>query len=140
MAVIGPADKEGLKWQSKVSANRVTQRSKALDKSSLENAVHKLWNLDSLRIKAGDKVDESLENNIRFSNGRYAVKLPWKTGHGLLPTDYAHSLSRLKGQMRRLRKDPEVLVEYDHIIKDQLQSGIIEKVMELEKMSFARMR
>jgi len=39
----------------------------------------------------------------------------------------------MKGQLRRLRKEPEVLDEYDSIIKEQLNSGVIEKVAELEE-------
>ena len=39
----------------------------------------------------------------------------------------------MKGQLKRLRKEPEVLDEYDSIIKEQLNSGVIEKVAELEE-------
>ena len=35
--------------------------------------------------------------------------------------------------MRRLRQQPEILKEYDKIINEQLQQGIIEPVVELEK-------
>ena len=38
----------------------------------------------------------------------------------------------MKGQIKRLKREPEVLEEYDSIIKDQLRSGIIERVAELE--------
>ena len=41
-------------------------------------------------------------------------------------------MSRIKSQIRKLRKEPEVLEEYDAVIKDQLASGIIETVTELE--------
>ena len=39
----------------------------------------------------------------------------------------------MKGQLKRLRKEPEVLDEYDSIIREQLNSGVIEKVAELEE-------
>ena len=38
----------------------------------------------------------------------------------------------MKGQLRKLKKEPEVLQTYDNIIKEQLKGGIIEKVAELE--------
>ena len=38
----------------------------------------------------------------------------------------------MKGQIKRLKREPEVLGEYDSIIKDQLRSGVIERVAELE--------
>ena len=39
----------------------------------------------------------------------------------------------MKGQVRKFRKEPEVLEEYDSVIKEQLDSGVIERVMELER-------
>ena len=38
----------------------------------------------------------------------------------------------MKGQIKRLKREPEVLEVYDSIIKDQLRSGVIERVAELE--------
>jgi predicted nucleic acid-binding protein len=42
-------------------------------------------------------------------------------------------VQRLKGQLLRLKKEPEVLQEYDRVIKEQLELGIIEPVVELER-------
>ena len=39
----------------------------------------------------------------------------------------------MKGQVKKLRKEPEVLQEYDSVIKGQLVSGVIERVAELEE-------
>ena len=39
----------------------------------------------------------------------------------------------MKGQVRKLRKEPEVLREYDSVIKEQLASGVIERVGESGK-------
>ena len=36
--------------------------------------------------------------------------------------------SRLKSLVNRLKNDPELLFEYNHIIEDQLQMGIVERV------------
>ena len=52
--------------------------------------------------------------------------------HIPLPPTFTNSLCRLKGQLRKLKKEPEVLQIYDNIIKGQLKGGIIEKVAELE--------
>ncbi len=48
--------------------------------------------------------------------------------HRGLPTNYALSLKRLKGLLRRLRHDPDVLREYDTVIKTQFEQGIVELV------------
>ena len=38
----------------------------------------------------------------------------------------------MNSQIKRLKREPEALEEYDSIIKDQLSSGIIERVTDLE--------
>jgi len=39
----------------------------------------------------------------------------------------------MKSQIRKLRKEPEVLEEYNAVMKEQLDSGVIETVTQLEK-------
>ena len=51
----------------------------------------------------------------------------------MLPDNYKLSSSRLNSQLRKLRKEPEVLKEFDAVIQEQLQKGIIEKVASLEE-------
>jgi hypothetical protein len=76
---------------------------------------------------------ESLKDAIEFNGVRYSVELPCKRAHKPLPSNYDNSLKRLNGQFRRLRQQPEILKEYDKIINEQLQQGIIEPVVELER-------
>ena len=54
--------------------------------------------------------------------------LPWKEHHNLLPDNYENSVARLSSYLKRLRRDTEILKEYDSIIHDELQSGVIERV------------
>ena len=68
-----------------------------------------------------------------FNGNRYRVKLPRKEGHSLDYTNYSIRLKRLKGQLVRLKRETEILEEYDKTINDQLRRGIIEPVVELEK-------
>ena len=102
------------------------------DVSDINFNVNKLWDLETLRVKESDDVHEALLDKIKFNGTKYSVKLPWKQGHGHLPTNYSNSLARMKGQIKRLGNEPELLGEYDAFIKDQLESGIIERVSELE--------
>ena len=54
-------------------------------------------------------------------------------GRDVLDSNYELSLARTKGQVKKQRKEPEVLREYDSVIKEQLASGVIERVVELER-------
>ncbi len=129
----GPLKRKETDSKQEVSVNFVAQDSIAIDRGRVENEVSKLWDLDSLGIRVNDEVHETFEDDIEFRNGRYSVKLPWKQGHDSLPSNYGNSLSRMKGQLKRLRKEPDVLDEYDSIIREQLSSGVIEKVAKLEE-------
>ena len=63
-----------------------------------------------------------------FHDGRYEVQLPWKTPKRDLPNNYDLSLKRLNGLLRQLKHEPDVLAEYDTVIKTQLHQGIVEPV------------
>ena len=76
---------------------------------------------------------EEFVDNICFNRYRYSAKLPWKEGQDILDSNYKLSLSCVKGQVKKLRKEPEFLQEYDSVIKEQLASGVIERVVELER-------
>ncbi|XP_044170405.1 uncharacterized protein LOC122954427 [Acropora millepora] len=93
---------------------------------TLYEDFEKLWDLDSIGIREKDTVLEAFEKNVIFQDGRYSVHLPWKEHHKLLPDNYENSVARLSSQLKQLRRDPEVLREYNSIIEDQLRSGIIE--------------
>ncbi|CAB4015726.1 Hypothetical predicted protein [Paramuricea clavata] len=61
---------------------------------------------------------------------RDEVKLPRKSDRLRIPDSYELSCNRLRSMHFKLHKKPELLNEYDQIIKEQLSSGIIEKVPE----------
>ena len=63
---------------------------------------------------------EEFVDSIAFNGNRYSLKFPWKEGQGSLPSNYELSLSLMKSQIRKLRKEPDVLQEYDSVIKEQL--------------------
>ena len=95
---------------------------------TLQTDLQRLWDLDSVGIRDGDTVHEAFEKNLSFEDSKYSVHLPWKKHHKLLPDNFENSVARLSSQLKRLRREPEILKEYDAIIRDQLQCGIIEKV------------
>ena len=52
----------------------------------------------------------------------------WKAGHPPLPNVRNGSLCRLTNLVKKLEKVPSYLDEYDRIIQDQLEQGIVERV------------
>ena len=86
-----------------------------------------VWDLDSVGIRHKDTVRETFEENLNFEDCKYFVHLPWKEQHRLLPDNFKNCVARLASQLKRLKRDPEIFVDYDSILQDQLQSGIIEQ-------------
>ena len=58
--------------------------------------------------------------------GWYETGLPWKGNHPPLPNNRTGSLRRLQTQVQKLRRSGK-LEEYDAIIREQLEKGIVEE-------------
>ena len=93
---------------------------------TLYKDFEKLWDLDCIGIRE-DTVLEAFEKNVSFEDGRYSVHLPCLAPQ-VAARQLRESVARLSSQLMQLRRDPEVLREYNSIIEDQLRSGIIERV------------
>ena len=99
------------------------------DTTSLNDTPQSFWDLESLGIKEPDRsVFTEFEESIQFRDGRYQVSLPWKDPHPVLPDNYQLCVKRLHGLLRRLRQDPNMLDQYDSIIRDQIKQGIVQPV------------
>ena len=75
---------------------------------------------------------DEFTKHVYRQGDRYEVTLPWKEEHLLIPNNYELSGSGLRSMHCKLQKKPELLKEYDQIIKEQLSSGIVEEVPEKE--------
>ena len=95
---------------------------------SLEEQIQSLWDLDSIGIRDKQSVHESFLESIKFEDGRYSVKLPFKSNNKFLPDNYQLSLARLHNLFKSLSKTPDQLIQYDKVIRDQLEKGIVERV------------
>ena len=95
----------------------------------LDRTLKSFWDLESFGIQEGEAdVYQQFQKQIAFKDGRYEVNLPWKEAHAALPMHYDLSLKRLTGLLRRLRQTPDILQQYDAVIKEQLEKGIVEVV------------
>ena len=111
--------------------NVITSHVLKIDSSTegLKAKLHSFWELESLGIdKREDPVQEQFDEKILIKDGRYQVTFPWWKCHEPLLTNYELSHTQLRGLLRRLRQDINVLAEYDKIICDQLAQGIVERV------------
>ena len=85
-----------------------------------------------------DLIDNANKSNIEFltdlkeqlqlkEDGFYETRLSWKPNRPDLPTNKEIAISRLKATTRKLEKLNK-LQEYDIIMPEQIQEGIIEEV------------
>ena len=92
--------------------------------ASLDERLKLFWDLETLGIRNDEcSVYDHFMENIRFHDGRYCVRLPWKDPHCMLPENYDLSQKRLYGLLNRLRHHTGLLREYDGIIRDQIAKG-----------------
>ena len=61
------------------------------------------------------------------------MQLPWKENRPTVPSDYELCVSRLRSLQRKLLKEPELVKEYDQIIEEQKNHGIVERIPEEEQ-------
>ena len=85
--------------------------------------------LDSVGIRDKDTVREAFEKEFKL----WRWQVFWSTylrrsNTGCYLMVFKNCVARLASQLKSLRKDPEILIEYDSILQDQLQSGIIQQV------------
>ena len=93
---------------------------------SLDNNLKAFWELESLGIQPDEKnLCDSTLGMPKFKNGRYEVSLPWKQFHLLLPDNYALSQRRLLKLLKRLCQDSSLLRDYNAIIQEQIEKGIV---------------
>ena len=96
---------------------------------ALDDCLKRFWDLESLGIVSEEtSVHEKFVQKIRFDGQRYEVSLPWKESHPQLPDHRELCRKRLMCLLKRLRQTPQLLQEYDMIIHNQLEKGVIEVV------------
>ena len=62
---------------------------------------------------------------MKFNGTRYDMSLPFKTEHPIIPDNYLLAENRLVSSLQRLRSKPELLQQYDSVMKEQLNAGVV---------------
>jgi len=70
------------------------------------------------------------ESITRGVDGRYKVTVPWIPGSSLPSTNEQTSRTCLFRVEKRLSQDPKLREEYEKIVRDQLEEGIVEAAPE----------
>ena len=128
-----------------VSTNLILERPELLTMSpfdihskndELSNALQKFWDTELLGVREDTPTsqlnDGEFLKNIHFDENeeRYEVCLPRKEGFVPASNKYEMCVMRLRQLHSRLKKNKELLRDYDNVIKDQVKSDIIEAVPE----------
>ena len=112
-----------------LKAIATVKASDTLCTQALDNKTKEFFDLETIGIKPNEtSVYEHFLDSIRFDGQKYVVKLPFRESAPLLPDNYQLSVKRLNNMLSRLRKQPELLKEYDEIVRDQTEKAILEAV------------
>ena len=101
---------------------------------SAEADYVKLCRLDALGLKedasdVDNDIYQRLKDQLEINEeGWNETNIMWKQFSPALPSNKTGSLGRLRGLLRKLRKNPKLLQQYDQIIRDQLKGGIVKSV------------
>ena len=113
----------------KTECQVVTEDFNAND-TSLKEQLAKFWDYDTLGVK-GKEEDfcEEYLTKVRFSGDRYEVSLPFKKEHPIIPVNDSLAQNRLASLLKRLKSsESKLLNQYDNVIKEQLDSGVVELI------------
>ncbi len=122
-----------------LSPGNETNLTKMLLTQTSPTDYENLCRLDVLGLQDHPTGDQSSvykefkEQLVRSPDGWYETGLMWKGNHPPLASNEQGSLKRLNNLVKKLDKQPDLLTNYDEIIKDQLSEGIVERVTEEPK-------
>ena len=90
-----------------------------------DSCFQKFSQIESSETKA--KCFSDCSKHVYFNGHKYETPLPWKKHCELIPDNYALCESHLYSLIKRLKRNPVTLQEYDSILKKQESQGIIEE-------------
>ena len=101
------------------------------ESKEITEALDKFWKHESLGLLEETPImQEKNKSTIEYDEKqkRYQVSLPWKNeSFEPLTSDYEMCKNRLNSLYRKLKGQPDLLIQYDRIFKDQLAEGVIER-------------
>ena len=102
------------------------------DGNQLTQQSREFWERESLGVAAQEpSILEKFSDSNRNDGQRYVVGFPWREHHPNLPDNHQLYRHLLQATLRKLKKMPAVR-EYDAIVRQQLEMGIVEVVSDVE--------
>ncbi|KAL9975369.1 hypothetical protein ACROYT_G012524 [Oculina patagonica] len=95
---------------------------------SLKNELSKFWDYDTLGVKEEEEFLGDYLTKVKFNGVRYEVSLPFKEEHPVIPDNYLLAQNCIASSLKRLKAKPDILQQYDTVIKEQLSSGVVEMI------------
>ena len=99
-----------------------------LGEDKIAKSLNRFWEVESLGIEKLENVEEKIEKNIAFEEGRYAVDLPKKFGHPVLDDNFQNAKNRLLSLQKRLGKDQNLKETYKQAMQEKIERGVVERV------------
>lgn len=105
------------------------------EEQELSNQLCRLWETESIRVTM--EKEHSLENQealhkfeetMKYDNGRYELRLPWKDEQMMFDDNYGPAENRFSQLVRKLQRKTTLYHRYNEVIQENLSEGIIEIV------------
>ena len=108
----------------------------SVDQDDLVQLVRKFWEVQEFSIGIGavclsqdeKKAVQTVEDSLKYSNGRYTVGVPWRTKPTPIPGSYDLAHKRLLMTEKRILRDPACAKEYSRVLNHYLEQGYISRV------------
>ena len=101
----------------------------------ISSVLRKFWEIENdeeeieQRFSVSDsQLLEETRKHMKINNGRFVMPLPWKKNVSALEENLRYAKKRLECTTKRLRREPELLVNYQNIIKEYEKKGYIRRI------------
>ena len=106
----------------------------------LVESLKKFWESESTGILDNSKIERQVpdiarQTDISFNGQHYETRLPWKEDCVPTSNNYGMCVARLQSLHHKLKNEPNLLSDYDKIIREQEQAKIVERIPEEETSS-----
>ena len=138
----GPTDEQHVHENSNVISNLIISGEPLLNEVNEVDEITNMLNCSG-KPKASElqttstplSIEAKRNKEISFDGRHYEVALPWKEDCFPRTNNYRMCEIRLRSLHFKLKKDPDLLRDYDKIIREREQTGIVERVHKEESSS-----